>query len=134
MDERGSIVFINKKPEPQPSIVCLPSGAVSKGGDFMPSRYDNRRRLTRSAHNRRVCGVLGGFADYFGLNATYMRIAYVAFTLLVWTVPGVIIYFMMALAMPPEKPVRPAFFDRQDAEHRQRRELHNVEEEDEKKG
>ena len=57
------------------------------------------KKLTRSA-NKMVAGVCGGFAEYFGLDATLVRVIYVALTIFSAAFPGIILYLIMMLLMP----------------------------------
>ncbi|HJA72765.1 MAG TPA: PspC domain-containing protein [Candidatus Limosilactobacillus faecipullorum] len=98
----------------------------------MASRHSEHKRLTRSASDRRLLGVLGGFAQYYGIKASYLRWTYVILTILTHLVFGAIIYLMMALAMPAD-PHTSFLKDRtqpSQPEHRERKELHDVEERD----
>ena len=50
----------------------------------------NNKKLFRSTTNRMVCGVCGGLGDFFGIDATVIRILYVVISLitkcrLTWT-------------------------------------------------
>ncbi len=56
------------------------------------------RRLRRSAADRRIAGVSGGVADYFGLDPTMVRIAFVVLTLLGGI--GLALYAVGAFVMP----------------------------------
>ena len=37
----------------------------------------NNKKLFRSTTNRMVCGVCGGIAEYFGVDPTIVRLAFV---------------------------------------------------------
>ena len=50
------------------------------------------RRLTRSLHDRRIAGVCGGFADYFHVDSTVVRLLWAVLTV----VPGCIILGLIA--------------------------------------
>ena len=41
----------------------------------------NNKKLFRSTTNRMVCGVCGGLGDFFGIDATVIRILYVLVSL-----------------------------------------------------
>ena len=60
-----------------------------------------QKKLTRSA-NKMVAGVCGGFAEYFGLDATLVRVIYVALTIVSAAFPGIILYLIMMLLMPEQ--------------------------------
>lgn len=63
------------------------------------------RKLYRSKSDRKFLGVLGGFAKYFNVDATILRIIYVLLSLFVIGCP-IIIYLIVALVIPeePENP------------------------------
>ncbi len=62
------------------------------------------KRLFRTRKDRRIAGVCGGIADYFGMDATIVRLAWVLGTIAsVGT--GVLVYFVMAIVVP-ERSVR----------------------------
>ncbi len=57
------------------------------------------RRLTLS-HDRKIAGVCGGLAQYFGLDATVVRVSYLLLTLFTTGFPGIMIYFLLWFVMP----------------------------------
>ncbi|MBO4754580.1 MAG: PspC domain-containing protein [Bacteroidales bacterium] len=57
------------------------------------------KRLTKSI-DKKVCGVCGGLAEYFDLDPTLVRVVYFALTFLTSWFPGIIMYFLLVLAMP----------------------------------
>ncbi|MCH8814704.1 MAG: PspC domain-containing protein [Chloroflexi bacterium] len=60
---------------------------------------DDRKRLYKS-RDRRVFGILGGLADYFGLDPSLVRIVYVLMTVFTLGLPGIGLYFLMAIIVP----------------------------------
>lgn len=60
-----------------------------------------QKKLTRSA-NKMVAGVCSGLAEYFGLDATLVRVIYVALTIFSAAFPGIILYLIMMLLMPEQ--------------------------------
>ena len=60
-----------------------------------------QKKLTRSA-NKMVAGVCGGLAEYFGLDATLVRVIYVALTIFSAAFPGIILYLIMMMLMPEQ--------------------------------
>ena len=60
-----------------------------------------KKKLYRSRTDKKVLGVLGGFAQYFGIDATILRIIYVLLSLFVIGCP-IIIYLVVALVIPEE--------------------------------
>lgn len=59
----------------------------------------SRKKLRRSRTNRMVSGVIGGFADFFDIDATLLRIIFV---IMCWSGFPVVIYFLLAMIMPLE--------------------------------
>ncbi len=61
---------------------------------------DDRKRLYKSRSDRRLFGVLGGIAEYFGLDPSLIRIVYVFITFFTLGLPGILFYFLMAIIIP----------------------------------
>ncbi|WP_369139623.1 PspC domain-containing protein [Modestobacter versicolor] len=59
----------------------------------------SRRRLTRSATDRRLGGVAGGLADHTGVDAVLWRVGFVVLTLAGGS--GIAAYGLLWLLMPP---------------------------------
>ena len=57
------------------------------------------KKLTRSA-NKVLAGVCGGIAEYFEIDPTLVRVAYVALTVFSAGFPGVLLYIIMLILMP----------------------------------
>lgn len=59
------------------------------------------KKLTKST-NKVVSGVLGGFADYFGIDATILRIIFVVFLFITGFgfASAVILYIILVAIMP----------------------------------
>ena len=58
------------------------------------------KKLTRSSKNRMVAGVCAGIANYFGLDPTIVRLAWVFFTCLAGS--GLLAYIICAVVIPVE--------------------------------
>ena len=58
------------------------------------------KRLVKSNQNRIICGVCGGIGQYFGLDATLIRLAWVIFGFAVGS--GVLAYILAAIIIPSE--------------------------------
>lgn len=56
------------------------------------------KKLYRSVTDKKLCGVCAGLAEYFGLDSTLVRIAWVVFTLFAGM--GLLAYIIAALVMP----------------------------------
>lgn len=63
----------------------------------------NGKRLYRSIYDRKVCGVCGGLAEYFGLDATVIRLVWAILTVIGWGT-GLLVYLVAALVIPEEAP------------------------------
>ena len=57
--------------------------------------------LQRSRRNKMIAGVCGGLAEYFGLDPTLVRIAYVIVSILSAAFPGILAYIVLMFVMPP---------------------------------
>ena len=63
---------------------------------------DQPKRMHRSRSEKKLLGVLGGVADYTGLDPSLIRIVYVIATILTGFVPGIFLYVVMAFVVPRE--------------------------------
>lgn len=61
------------------------------------------KRLYRSVTDRKIAGVCGGLAEYLDIDATVVRIIFIAL-LLFGIAPIILVYVIMWLLIP-EKPV-----------------------------
>jgi phage shock protein C len=59
-----------------------------------------RRKLTRS-RDKMIAGVCGGIAEYFQLDPTLVRVAYVLVSILSAAFPGILAYIILMFVMPP---------------------------------
>ncbi len=57
------------------------------------------KKLYKSNTDRKICGVCGGIAEYFGIDSTVVRLIFIIFGL---ESAGVIFYILAALLMPNE--------------------------------
>jgi phage shock protein PspC (stress-responsive transcriptional regulator) len=67
-------------------------------GEEKSTTYTMERRLTRSKTNRMIFGVCGGLGEYFGIDPTLVRLAFVLLTLANGV--GLVIYIILAIIMP----------------------------------
>ncbi len=56
------------------------------------------RRLYKSNVNKMLCGVCGGLAEYFGIDPTLVRLAWVLFCALGGS--GILAYIIAAIIIP----------------------------------
>lgn len=101
-------------------------------------RESRHKRLTRSSSDRIIAGVFGGLGAYFHCPPNLLRIAYTVLTILTAIVPGVIIYLILMIIIPPD-PRNPGILGifqtlntslNKEHHSRSRRQLKNVEEKD----
>ena len=59
---------------------------------------NNGKKLRKSSTDKKIFGVCGGIAEYFGIDSTIVRIIWTILAF-VWG-SGVILYFIVALIMP----------------------------------
>jgi phage shock protein PspC (stress-responsive transcriptional regulator) len=59
------------------------------------------KKLVRSA-DKKIAGVCGGLAEYFGLDASIVRIIYLLATIFT-AFAGVLIYILLMIVMPEQK-------------------------------
>ena len=57
-------------------------------------------RLTRSTTNAMATGVLSGLGRFFGVDPTWLRIAYALGTIFTSVVPGIAVYAILTLIIP----------------------------------
>ena len=58
------------------------------------------KKLYKSTTDKKIAGVCGGVAEYFGLDSTLVRIGYAA--LFIFAGTGLLLYIICALVMPNE--------------------------------
>ncbi|MGC4081364.1 MAG: PspC domain-containing protein [Vicinamibacterales bacterium] len=63
-----------------------------------------RRRLVRSSTDVKLAGVCAGIADYFGLDATLVRVAWIVLSVLPGAVFGGLIAYLAAWFIVPKPP------------------------------
>lgn len=61
---------------------------------------DVSRPLRRSKTNRVIAGVVGGLAEYFGVDPTLLRVVYVVGSIVSAAFPGILVYILLWLLIP----------------------------------
>ena len=56
------------------------------------------KKLTKSTSDKKVDGVCGGIAEYFGVDSTLIRLAWILFSCLGGS--GLLAYIIAAIVMP----------------------------------
>ena len=59
-----------------------------------------KKKLYKSRQDCKLCGVCGGFAEFFDVDSTWIRLGWVFFTILGGS--GIIAYIIAALVMPDQ--------------------------------
>lgn len=62
-----------------------------------------KKRLYKSSTDKKISGVCAGIAEYFNIDPTLIRLAWVVFTMLGGS--GILGYIIAAIVMPEEKTV-----------------------------
>jgi phage shock protein C len=62
-----------------------------------------KRRLYRSTDDRVLTGVCGGIAEYFGIDATLVRVVTVVLTIASIGLPVPLIYLILAIVTPRDE-------------------------------
>ena len=58
------------------------------------------KKLYLSSTDKKLTGVCGGIGEYFGVDSTLIRIAWILITILTGIVPGLIAYIVAAVIIP----------------------------------
>jgi phage shock protein C len=56
--------------------------------------------LRRSRSNRMIAGVVGGLANYFGIDPTLARVLYVVGSIISVAFPGILVYVLLWAIIP----------------------------------
>jgi phage shock protein C len=80
-------------------VFCAKCGKATKA-DAPPRAEAGQKRLVRSMRDKKIAGVCAGFADYFGVDATLVRILWLLVALFGGT--GFVAYLIAWIAMPKE--------------------------------
>jgi phage shock protein C len=64
------------------------------------------KRLTRSLTDRKIAGVCGGLAEYFGVDSTPIRLLWIILSILIGAVVGGVVAYLVAwMIIPRPRPV-----------------------------
>ena len=67
-------------------------------------RITMKKRLYKSSTDKKLCGVCAGFAEYFDIDPTIVRVIYACAAIFTAGFPFVALYIVLAIIMP-ENPV-----------------------------
>lgn len=57
--------------------------------------------MLKKSHNKMIAGVCGGLAEWFGWDPTLIRLLYVLISIFSVAFPGIIVYIILWVVMPP---------------------------------
>ena len=63
---------------------------------------DPKRPLRKSRNNRVIAGVVGGLAEYIGMDPALARVLYVLISVFSAAFPGILVYLILLVVMPEE--------------------------------
>jgi len=63
---------------------------------------DPKRPLRKSRTNRVIAGVVGGLAEYIGMDPALARVLYVLISVFSAAFPGILVYLILLVVMPEE--------------------------------
>lgn len=66
----------------------------------MAKSSDEVKRLYLSQTDKKIAGVCGGIAEYFNIDSTAIRLAWVVMTVITGAIPGIVAYIIAAMVMP----------------------------------
>jgi phage shock protein C len=69
-----------------------------------PASAPLERRLTRSATDKKIAGICGGLAEYFGVDATAVRLVWCILSILFGAVVGGVLAYVVAWFIIPRPP------------------------------
>lgn len=58
------------------------------------------KKLYRSQRNKKLCGVCGGIGEYFDIDPTFVRLAWVLFAFIAGC--GILAYIIAAIVIPKD--------------------------------
>lgn len=67
----------------------------------METTQQPKKRLTRS-NNRVIAGVIAGFAEYFDIDPTVLRVIYVLLSIASVGFPGILVYIICWIFIPKQ--------------------------------
>lgn len=68
----------------------------------MDQQSSSPKKLYLSSNDKKIFGVCGGIAEYFNVDSTLIRLAWVLTTIITGIFPGILAYIIAAVVMPKE--------------------------------
>jgi phage shock protein C len=80
----------------------VPPGAVGFAGSGSAPPYSAAppRRLKRAMAHKKIAGVCAGFAEYFDMDVTLVRLIWFGVSLMSGIVPGIMVYIVAWIILP----------------------------------
>ncbi len=80
----------------------VPPGAAGFAGSGFAPPYSAAppRRLKRAMAHKKIAGVCAGFAEYFDMDVTLVRLIWFGVSLMSGIVPGVMVYIVAWIILP----------------------------------
>ncbi|MCH8494045.1 MAG: PspC domain-containing protein [Balneolales bacterium] len=91
-----------KKTKRKETIMASTFSGSKKSDGFDEFALQKKKKLFRSRKDSKFMGVCGGLADYFGLDSTLVRIAFVALFFFGYGSP-LLVYLALGIILPKEK-------------------------------
>jgi phage shock protein PspC (stress-responsive transcriptional regulator) len=85
---------------PVPETVRFADISVQSGTDPALRKGYDVPRLTRSTTDGMAAGVLSGLGHFFGVDPTWLRIAFALGTIFTAIIPGIAVYAILAVVIP----------------------------------
>lgn len=77
------------------------SASTSSSGNLDAYGYRHSKKLMKSRSDKKISGVCGGLAKYFGISSTVVRFIFAAAFIMGWGA-SLLVYIGLAIAMPKE--------------------------------
>lgn len=58
------------------------------------------KKLYRSQHDKKFVGIIGGIGEYYDVDPTILRLAWLLFVICTGVVPGLVAYFVASFIVP----------------------------------
>lgn len=66
----------------------------------MPNTNKTIKRLYLSETDKKISGVCGGIAEFYGVDSSLIRLAWILLTILTGVFPGIVGYIIAAVVIP----------------------------------
>ncbi len=71
-----------------------------------------KKKLYKIDEGKMIDGVCGGIAEYFNVDATFVRLMWAGFTLLFAAFPGIVAYIAAAIIIPRKPEEKDDYYNR----------------------